>query len=248
MTGAANDVRWVWAFLDTSRADVERSWAFWADVTGQRVGERRGQRGEFATLVPAHGGAWLKLQAVDEGPGGVHVDLDVDDVHAAADRAETLGAERVGTIGDTVVVLRSPGGFVHCLTTWRGESGQDRTGLTSIVDQVCLDTPRARWEAENAYWTALTGWSWRASDEPGFASVSRPGAPVRLLLQRLGEEDGPVRAHLDLACADRRADVDRHVAAGARVVAEHHFWTVLEDPVGRVYCLTDRSPRPAAPR
>ncbi len=245
--GAA--VRWVWLFLDTPVADAERSWAFWSEVTGQEVVDRRGERDEFATLAPVHGDPWVKLQAVGSGRGGVHLDLDVDDVHLAAARAEALGATRVGAIGDTVVVLRSPGGFVHCLTTWDGEAGrggQSREGVTSILDQCCLDVPRSRWEAENAYWQRLTGWAWRASDEPGYASVSAGAAmPVRILLQTLGEEDGEVRGHVDLACADRAAETERHVAAGAVVLEERSFWTVLLDPVGRVHCLTDRPPSPA---
>ncbi len=248
MTGAP-EIRWAWIFLDTPGGDAERSWAFWSAVTGQELVDRRGAHDEFATLDPAEGGAWVKLQAVAQGTGGVHLDLDVDDVHAAAGHAESLGARRLGTIGDTVVVLRSPGGFVHCLTTWQGAAGQVRQGLASILDQVCLDVPRARWAAENAYWTDLTGWTWRPSDEPGFASVSGgPHLPLRILLQTLEEEQGEVRAHVDFACTDRRADVARHVAEGARVVAERSFWTVLEDPVGRVYCLTDRSPRPPVVR
>ncbi|WP_055815078.1 VOC family protein [Nostocoides sp. Soil756] len=245
--GPGPAIRWAWMFLDTPLPEAPRSWEFWADVTGQRVVDRRGADGEFATLEPRSGAAWVKLQAVVEGPGGVHLDLDVDDVAAAAAHAESLGARRIGAIGDTVVILESPGGFVHCLTTWRGASGQERGGLTSILDQVCLDVPRARWDAENAYWTALTGWPWRASDEPGFAAVSAgQSMPFRVLLQRLGEQDGPVRGHVDLACLDRAADTERHVAAGARVRSVHPFWTVLEDPVGRVYCLTDRSPMPVA--
>jgi predicted enzyme related to lactoylglutathione lyase len=239
-------IRWAWLFLDTPRADADRSWAFWSTVTGQPVVDPRGEHHEFATLAPPRGGAWVKLQAVGEGPGGVHLDLDVDDVQAAAAHAESLGAVRVGAIGEGVVILRSPGGFVHCLAAWGGESGQVREGLANILDQVCLDVPRSRWAAENAYWTDLTGWTWRESDEPGYASVSGgPHLPLRVLLQTLGEEDGEVRAHVDFACTDRRADVRRHEEAGARVVAENRFWTVLEDPVGRVYCLTDRSPRPA---
>lgn len=247
MTGTA--VRWAWVFLDTPREDAERSWAFWSDVTGCPVVDRRGERGEFATLSPSRGAPWVKLQAVDEGPGGVHVDLDVGDVHAAASRAEALGAVRVGAIGDTVVVLRSPGGFVHCLTTWAGTSGADRSGSTSVLDQVCLDVPRSAWDAEVRYWAALTGWAARASDEPGFTSLVRPPElPVRVLLQRLEDDDGPVRGHVDLACADRAADVGRHEAAGASVVTKRHFWTVMRDPVGRVYCLTDRSPQPPPAR
>ncbi len=217
-------IRWAWLFLDTPRVHAERSWAFWSAVTGQTLVDRRGEHGEFATLAPARGGSWLKLQAVDEGPGRVHLDLDVDDVRLAATHAESLGARRVGAIGDTVVILRSPGGVAHCLTTWRGEAGQVRDDLTSIPDQVCLDVPRVRWEAENTYWTQLTGWTRRESDEPGYASVSGgPTLPLRVLLQTLGEEDGEVRAHVDFACADRRGDVGRHVEEGARVVAEHPF-------------------------
>ena len=246
MTGS-DAVHWTWAFLDTPRADAERSWAFWSAVTGAPVTDRRGDHGEFATLAPVRGGAWVKLQAVQDGPGGVHLDLDVDDVHRWAARAERLGAVRVGAIGDTVVVLRSPGGYVHCLTTWHGAGGQDRAGLTSILDQVCLDVPRAAWDPEAAYWAELTGWALVESDEPGFVALQRPPhLPVRVLLQRLDEEVGPVRAHVDLACADRAADTVRHVAAGARVVDERRFWTVLADPVGRVYCLTDRNPLPDA--
>jgi hypothetical protein len=76
---------------------------------------------------------------------------------------------------------------------------------------------------------------------PGFTRLVAADQP-RILLQRLGETDGPVRAHPDLATADRSADTDRHVALGARVVGVHGYWTVLTAPGGQVYCLTDRSP------
>ena len=67
-----------------------------------------------------------------------------------------------------------------------------------------------------------------------------------MLFQRLDELTGPVRAHADIACVDRGTTLARHLAAGATVVAERQGWTVMADPVGRVYCLTDRSPtRPA---
>ncbi len=237
-------VRRAWVFLDTPRSDADVSWRFWAHVTGSRLAPARGAAAEFSTLLPERGEPWVKLQAVEEG-GGIHLDLDVDDVHAVAALAEGLGAQRVGAIGDTVVLMRSPGGFPFCLTTWHGQSGQVRQGLSSLLDQACLDVPENRWEAEAGFWPALTGWELRESDEPGFSYLVRPpGIPLRLLLQRLGEEDGPVRGHVDLACADRAADVERHVAAGATVLEERLFWTVMRDPVGRVYCLTDRSPVP----
>ncbi|WP_377640416.1 VOC family protein [Oryzobacter terrae] len=238
-------MRWSWIFLDTPAAVAPAAWSFWASVTGSALAPVRGEKGEFSTLLPARGGAWVKLQAVAEGPGGVHLDLDVDDVHIEAARAESLGAVRRGGIGETVVILSSPGGFTFCLTTDDGETGPVRDGLGVVLDQVCLDVPRAAWDAESAFWEALTGWELRDSDEPGFAYLVRPrGVPVRVLLQRVDEDDGPVRGHVDLACADRSAETARHLAAGASVVRERHFWTVMRDPTGRVYCLTDRSPQP----
>jgi predicted enzyme related to lactoylglutathione lyase len=237
------DIRWVWLFLDTPRPDAARSWRFWSDVTGWTVSPTRGDDHEFATLLPARGNAWLKLQAVADGPGGIHLDLDVEDVHTAATQAEALGATRLGAIGDTVVVLRSPGGLTFCLTTWAGDSQQVREGSPDLVDQVCLDCPGDVHDAEASFWSALTGWANVPCDEPELSFLRRPaGIPLRLLVQRLGEPTGRVRAHADLSCVDRAASVGRHVAAGARVVREHLQWSVMADPVGRVYCLTDRSP------
>ena len=240
-----SSVRWAWIFLDTPADAAPVAWPFWAAVTGGSLAPVRGDEGEFSTLLPARGGAWVKLQAVGAGPGGVHLDLDVDDVHAEAARAESLGAVRTGAIGETVVILRSPGGFTFCLTTYEGESEPVRDGLGVVLDQVCLDVPRVAWGAEVAFWEALTGWELRDSDEPGFAYLVRPhDVAVRVLLQRVDDERGPVRGHVDLACAERGAETARHVAAGATVVREHRFWTVMCDPTGRVYCLTDRSPQP----
>jgi predicted enzyme related to lactoylglutathione lyase len=240
------DIRWAWVFLDTPRPDAPRSWAFWSSVTGWPLSATRGDHDEFATLLPARGDAWVKVQAVADGPGGIHLDLDVDDVAAAATEAERLGASRIGTIGASVVILRSPGGLTFCLTTWHGDAEQVREGASELVDQVCLDSPGDAHDAEVAFWTALTGWTWADVDEPELSVLRRPaGIPFRLLFQRLGEPTGPVRAHADLACADRRSSVARHLDAGAQVVHERTGWTVMADPVGRVYCLTDR--RPSAP-
>jgi len=237
------DGRWMWLFLDTPRADAAQSWAFWSEVTGWPVSPTRGSSDEFATLVPPQGDPWLKLQAVADGPGGIHLDLDVDDVHAGAAEAERLGAIRVGSIGEAVVILRSPGGLVFCLTPWGGAAEQVREGQVELVDQVCLDCPQDVHDAEVAFWVGLTGWPWVDVDEPELSRLVRPaGIPLRLLVQRLGEPSGPVRAHADLACADRAASTVRHLAAGARVVEVNPGWTVMADPVGRVYCLTDRNP------
>jgi predicted enzyme related to lactoylglutathione lyase len=240
------EVRWMWLFLDTPAAEASRSWQFWSRVTGWRLSQRRGGSAEFATLLPERGDPWVKLQAVDQGPGGIHLDLDVDDVQASAAEAQRLGATRVGGIGDDVVVLRSPGGLSFCLTPWHGGLEQVREGAVELVDQVCLDCPDDAHDTEVAFWAALTGWRWADVDEPGLSRLMRPaGIPFRLLVQRLGEPTGPVRAHVDVACADRDASLRRHLAAGASVVRVTDGWTVMTDPVGRTYCLTDRSPTAA---
>ncbi|MGL5867055.1 MAG: VOC family protein [Dermatophilaceae bacterium] len=241
--GPVAPIRWAWVFLDTPDADSELSWRFWSGATGWPVSSPRGERGEFATLLPSRGDAWVKLQAVAEGSGRVHLDLDVDDVEVAAAWAETLGAVRTGALGDTVVILRSPGGLTFCLTTWSGGVRQVRDGHADLLDQVCLDIPRSHHDAEVAFWRDLTGWRLRAGRLPEFSYLERPrDIPFRVLLQRLGDSDGVVRAHVDLACADRESRTAQHVSAGARVVEMGESWTVLRDPAGRVYCLTDRDP------
>ena len=238
-------VRWVWAFLDTVEADAESSEAFWHTVTRTGISPRRGDRAEFATLLPERGDAWVKVQRVVEG-GGVHLDLDVDQPLAdAATEAARLGAAEVAR-HDDVIVMRSPGGFTFCLTSWANTgspTAQVRDGEPDLLDQVCIDVPRDLYAGELTFWEELTGWQRRAGALPEFTSLTRPdGIPVRLLFQRLGESTGPVRGHVDFACRDRTPTCETHVAAGASVVSEHEFWTVMRDPVGRIYCLTHRLP------
>ena len=229
---------WIQVFLDVPAADLEPAAAFWSAVTGWQPSERRGEDGQFLTLLPAAGSAYVKVQAVD-GPAGLHLDLDSTDRPAAVARAGELGATHAWTYHD-VEVMRSPGGFTFCQTLVDGAPRLERSGAT-VLDQVCLDIPAAHWDAEVAFWAALTGREPQVGALPQFVRLVEDGR-LRLLLQRLDEPDGPVRAHPDLATADRAADTDRHVALGAVVRGVHDFWTVLTAPGGQVYCLTDRDP------
>jgi hypothetical protein len=229
---------WIQVFLDTPADRMEEAVAFWSAVTGWDPSPRRGEDGQFLTLVPRRGQAYVKVQAV-AGPAGVHLDLDSADRPALVERSRTLGATTAWTYHD-VEVARSPGGLTFCHTVVDGEPSLVRDGST-ILDQVCLDIPSTCWEAEVAFWQALTGREPEVGALPEFVRLVEDGR-VRLLLQRLDEEDGPVRAHPDLATSDRRSDAVRHVALGARVRDEHDHWTVLEAPGGQVYCLTDRDP------
>jgi hypothetical protein len=115
----------------------------------------------------------------------------------------------------------------------------------SRVYQVCLDRPGRWFDEDAAWWAEATGGHIEVLERrPEFAWVRIPGGPLPLglLLQRLGETDGPGSAHLDVGTSDREAEVRRHLALGATQVADEEFWTVLADPVGFPYCVTDRDP------
>ena len=229
---------WIQVFLDTPADGYEEAVAFWSAVTGWTPSERRGEEGQFLTLLPPAGAAYVKVQAVD-GPAGVHLDLDAADRPAMVERARGLGATPAWTYRD-VEVMRSPGGLVFCHTLVDGEPSLVRDGAT-ILDQVCLDIPAAHWESEIAFWSELTGRGVQVGTLPQFARLVEYGR-LRILLQRLDETDGPVRAHPDLATADRAADAEGHVRLGARLERAFDHWTVLTAPGGQVYCLTDRDP------
>ena len=240
-------VRWVWLFLDLPEREFEVALAFWRGVARSDVSAWRGDYREFATLLPAEGDPWLKVQRVG-GEGGVHLDLDVDEpLPVAAERSVRLGAAVVGDLGD-VVVCRSPGGFVFCLTPWSPEEssrGQVRAGAESLVDQVCLDIPSAGYAGELGFWSQLTGWP---VDDPDPRRRVRAAGLARRAY-RCGScssgsrtYEGPVRGHVDLAAVDRAAEVERHRGLGAREEGPGDGWTVMRGPAA----TGTASPTPAS--
>lgn len=240
-------VVWLTAFLDRPADRFDAAVAFWATVTDSTISPARGADGEFATLVPADGDAYLRVQRVGS-DGGIHVDVHVDDVPAAVAAATSSGAVLVHEAAG-VPVLRSPGGLLFCVV---GDDGSRRRpaapvvgGVRAQVDRVCIDVPEPAYQAERQFWAGLTGWECRAAKVDGFAYLAHPaGMALELLLQRLGPDSPATRAgaHLDLGCDDVDTLVGAHVALGATVVAEHEFWTVLADPAGHPYCLIRRPP------
>lgn len=245
---------WLHAFLDTPAAEFAEASHFWASITRTTRSPLRGESEQFLTLVPDEGASWVKMQAVP-GAGGMHLDLDSHDREAAVALAQEWGAMHAWTYRG-VVVMRSPGGLTFCHTL--AESRPDdppRLARDShtVLDQICLDIPRESWEHECAFWSAMTGRAIEPGNSASYARLLAPDAP-RILLQRLDEADGAVRAHLDLATNDRASESARHVGLGASVLAEHSGWSVLRAPgraghpsSGQVYCLTDRSPQTGAP-
>ncbi|HET7534759.1 MAG TPA: VOC family protein [Nocardioidaceae bacterium] len=244
--GVLNAIGWVSAFLDTDDDRAPEAERFWCAVTGSLLSSRRGRREEFATLLPPDGDAFLRAQRVIQSPpGGLHLDLHTHDVNDLAARAEQLGATAsYHELG--YVVLGSPGGLTFCIVDHPGSRRPEPVlwpGGRSLVDQVCLDIPPSRFEAEVAFWREISGWKQtQHADDSEFARLARgEGMPLQLLLQRLDDEQPVVTAHLDLACDDRDAEVARHVELGASVVRRTDGWTTLRDPSGREYCVTGRS-------
>ena len=124
MTG----VHWITAFLDTAEDRADDAEVFWARVTGQVVSARRGRRDEFATLLPADGDPFLKVQRVVQSPpGGLHLDLHTTDVRGLAARAEDLGAT-ASYLEEGYVVCGSPGGMTFCVV---GHPGSRRPSPVS---------------------------------------------------------------------------------------------------------------------
>ena len=217
---------WLTAFIDLPAEAYDAGVAFWSGVTGYSLSPSRGEHDEFATLVPPEGDAYLRVQRVADGPGGVHLD-----VHRP---------------GQPFEVRSSPGGLAYCevsepltrrppMATWPG-------GHRSQVDQVCLDIAPGAYEAECAFWSDLTGLSKRDSTYfPEFRTLERPpDQPIRLLLQRVRDDRPRVTAHHDVNTTDREAEVRRHEELGASVLREHSHFTVLTDPAGAAYCITPR--------
>lgn len=180
------------------------------------------------------------------GSARIHLDLHVADPVSAAGQLTALGAEVVCD-DRGYVEMTSPGGLVFCLVTHPAETRPPPRrwpgGHVSLVDQVCLDIAGSAYAAECEFWAAATGWELRHQAPSEFSNLARPaGLPLRLLMQRLDDEPEAVRAHLDLATDNRVAETARHLALGAQVIGAGRVWTVLRDPAGSSYCLTDRDP------
>ena len=240
-------IRWLWAFADCPIDQFDRNAEFWCAATESTLSPRRGPHGEFATFLPETGDPRLKIQGVHEGTGGAHIDFDVDDVDAVTHAAvEVHGASIVMREGVDLSVMRSPGGQLFCITRWAGESRRPpvvvyEDGLTSRVDQVCIDINPELFERECAFWSGFTGWPLRQStDQPEFTRLLvAQDMPLHILLQRR-DSSGPPGAHIDVACPDVEGIRAKHESLGARKVADGKSWTVMRDPAGGVYCLTGR--------
>ncbi len=242
------EIKWLNAVIDIPADRFDEVGEFWVQLTNSTRGEVHPDHDEFVHLLPESGDMHLELQRINSGPPGVHLDLVVarNDIDALTDKAVRLGARLVSKPGHAV--LTTPGGVTFCIVP--GSTESERAPVIDAdyphaVDQICLDIPHEHFEADVEFWTALTGWEANEPMFPQFRSFAQPEhLPLRILLQQLGQDDqGGPRAHLDISSGSHIADiVPAHQAAGAEVVEEHKYWSILNDPSGQHYCLTARPP------
>ena len=238
---------WVHAVIDVPREQHASAARFWSNVLGWRLGAPWTGQPELRSFEPPEGTAYVHLQEI-AGPARVHLDLESEHPDATVERAAAQGADLVAE-HDGWRTLLSPGGLPFCVveaarhqspppTTWPG-------GHRSRMVQVCIDSPIAAHEQEVAFWRALLGERWVDSPSPEFAGKwhDDAGSPIQLLFQRLGEPDGPVRAHLDHGTDDLSSEVRRVLGLGAEDIGPGRGgWHALRDPSGTAFCVTANSP------
>nr|WP_269449855.1 VOC family protein [Auraticoccus cholistanensis] len=215
--------------------------AFWAAVT--EMPPSSADAGGVV-LLPADGSPYLQLRP---GEAGLRLELAVPDPDGAVAAALRAGASTDPGSGPRQ--LRSPGGlrfgYVEEQPRRRPPVRRWPDGRRAMVDQVCVDAAPGHHEAEVAFWATLTGLPPRPSGPEFVRLTPPPEQPLQLILQRLQDGSGPTTAHLDLgtSAGSRDTEVDRHRELGAELVRRFEDWTVLRDPAGTTYCVTDHLPR-----
>lgn len=238
---------WLHVVLDVPGDQLPATADFWSRALGWPTGDPWAGHPELRSFVPATGDAYMHLQSID-GPPRVHVDLESEEPDRTVAEAVDMGAVVVAE-NDIWRTLRSPGGLPFCVL--RAAEHEPPPPL-SLPDghrvrmvQVCVDSPKGVHDAEVAFWRALLPGRWVPSEAPEFAGKwhDDAGSPVQLLFQGLDEEDGPVRAHLDLGTDDLPAERRRLLEVGATDVgAGRGGWHVLRDVNDLLFCVTANSP------
>ena len=173
-----------------------------------------------------------------EHPQQFHLDLQVADPAAAAERAVALGATRLAE-GASWITLADPAGHPFDLC--------QKDGVGDVMDlfAVTIDAPDA--SALAAFYAALLGMA-VTYDGPEGALVAGGGQSVMFQqvstyqAPRWPDPAYPQQAHLDVVVEDRdQLDaVEARVLelGGSRLPGEGETFRVYADPAGHPFCLT----------
>jgi predicted enzyme related to lactoylglutathione lyase len=111
----------------------------------------------------------------------------------------------------------------------------------SRLSKVVIDVPPADHDRELAFWSAAVGQPLTQFDKyPEYHGAVLHGQELGLLVQRL--DQGPARVHVDIHTDDLAAEVARLEELGAERVQQVHFWQVMRDPAGMLFCVLPESP------
>ena len=223
-------------------ADIDRLATFYAELTGWKITY---QDDEWITLQASDGQEIALQSAPDhvpprwpgqERPQQFHLDLQVDDISAAAERAVSLGATRLAD-GAHWITLADPGGHPFDLCQ------KDGAGPELVLFAVAIDAPDA--VALARFYADLLGME-LTYEGPEGAFITGYGRSV--LFQQVDSYTPPAwpdparpqQAHLDIVVGD---DLDagqaRALELGATLLdSSPKTFRVFADPAGHPFCLT----------
>jgi len=221
--------------------DIDRLAAFYTELAGWQIVDRDadwivtrsgdGQEVAFQ-LAPNHvPPRWPGQQL----PQQFHLDLQVDGIEAAAERAISLGATRLAT-GSSWITMADPAGHPFDLCQ------KDGLGSATQLFAVTIDAPDA--SALARFYGELIGMA-VTYDGPEGSLIVGDGKSV--MFQKVGEytpprwpdPDYPQQAHLDIQVDDLDAGEARAVELGAaRLEGGSKTFRVFADPAGHPFCLT----------
>jgi catechol 2,3-dioxygenase-like lactoylglutathione lyase family enzyme/predicted enzyme related to lactoylglutathione lyase len=220
--------------------DIEKLASFYAELTGWDIARRED---DWITIKTGDGREIAFQLARDyvapqwpsqEHPQQFHLDLQVDGIAAAADRAVGLGATRLGE-GPSWVTLADPAGHPFDLCQ------QDSVGPAMGLFAVTIDAPDAA--ALARFYADLLGME-VTYDGPEGSLISGDGNSV--MFQQVSAYNAPrwpdpaypQQAHLDLLVEDMDAGEARALELGAtRLPGGGETFRVFADPAGHPFCL-----------
>ena len=100
--------------IDCETDDLDGASEFWAQALGAPAKQMADlSKSSYVALNMPAGEPSVEIQKVDH-PSRVHIDIEADDVEAEVARLENLGAKRIASIRDWVV-LEAPTGQRFCV-------------------------------------------------------------------------------------------------------------------------------------
>jgi predicted enzyme related to lactoylglutathione lyase len=222
-------------------ADIDTLASFYVELAGWEIA----QKDDGWITVRAGDGQKIAFQQApdhvapqwpgQERPQQVHLDLQVDGIEAAAERAVGLGATRLAD-GANWITLADPAGHPFDLCQ------KDGVGAVMELFAATIDAPDA--SALARFYADLMGMEVTYDGEEGALIV---GYGKSVLFQQISDynpprwpdPEHPQQAHFDIAVDDLDTGEARALELGAtRLEGGTKTFRVFADPAGHPFCLT----------